>query len=174
MKKVAVFGKPANGKSTLSKQLAAATGIKLYAVDAILYKKTGEEVDRDIYLQTHNNILSSHSWIIEGFGPMDSMESFKQRLNEADTLIYIDLPYTTTYGLVLKRFIKGLFVTPEGWPEGSSIFKGTVNSFRVLKLCPKFWNSDFLKRVENLSANKTLHIIRSVSELNNFVDRHVS
>lgn len=105
---------------------------------------------------------------------MDSMESFKQRLNEADTLIYIDLPYATTYGLVLKRFIKGLFVTPEGWPEGSSIFKGTVNSFRVLKLCPKFWNSDFLKRVENLSANKTLHLIRSVSELNNFVDRHVS
>lgn len=174
MKKVAVFGKPANGKSTLSKQLAAATGIKLYAVDSILYKKTGEEVDRDIYLQTHDNILSSETWIIEGFGPMDSMDSFKQRLNEADTLIYIDLPYATTYWLVFKRFIKGLFVRPEGWPEGSSILNGTMNSLRVLKLCPKFWNSDFLKRVEKLSANKTLHVIRSVSDLNNFVDRYVS
>lgn len=29
MKKVAVFGKPANGKSTLSKKLASATGLNL-------------------------------------------------------------------------------------------------------------------------------------------------
>jgi len=39
MKKVAVFGKPANGKSTLSKRLASATGIKLYALDSIYMKR---------------------------------------------------------------------------------------------------------------------------------------
>lgn len=39
MKKIAVFGKPGSGKSTLSKNLASATGIKLHALDSILYKK---------------------------------------------------------------------------------------------------------------------------------------
>ena len=39
MKKIVVFGKPGSGKSTLSKKLAAATGIKLHALDSIVYKK---------------------------------------------------------------------------------------------------------------------------------------
>ena len=71
---------------------------------------------------------------------MNSLDSFNSRLEEADTLIYIELPYSATYWLVTKRFLKGLVVKPEGWPDGSSILKGTLESYRVLKLCPKFWN----------------------------------
>lgn len=174
MKKIAVFGKPANGKSTLSKKLATATGIKLYALDSILYKPCGDEVDRDSYKTTHNHIISSEEWIIEGFGPMNSLDSFNKRLEAADTLIYIDLPYFVTYWLVTKRFIKGLIKKPEGWPEGSSVLKGTLESYKVLKLCPKFWNDAFLQKLERLSADKSLHVIRSMSELNSFVDKHVN
>lgn len=173
MKKVVVFGKPANGKSTLSKKLASATGIKLYALDSILYKPNGEEINREDYEKAHESILSSEEWIIEGFGPMNSLVSFNRRLEEADTLIYIELPYLVTYWLVTKRFFKGLFIKPEGWPEGSSVLKGTLESYQVLKLCPKFWNDVFLQRLEKLSVNKSLHVIRSVSELNSFVEKNV-
>ena len=173
MKKIAVFGKPGNGKSTLSKKLALATGIKLYALDSILYEPNGEEVDREKYDEAHENIISSEEWIIEGFGPMDSLKSFNARIEEADTLIYIELSYAVTYWLVTKRFIKGLFVKPEGWPEDSSILKGTLESYKVLKLCPQFWNDQFLQNLEKRSANKSLHVIRSVSELNGFVGKNV-
>jgi hypothetical protein len=101
------------------------------------------------------------------------LDSFYKRLEEADTLIYIELPYSTTYWLVTKRFLKGLFVKPEGWPDGSSILKGTLESYKVLKLCPKFWNDSFFQRLEKLSANKSLHVVRSVFELNSFVERNV-
>ena len=173
MKKVAVFGKPANGKSTLSKKLAAATGIKLHALDSILYKPNGDEVDRTDYERAHDNILSSDEWIIEGFGPMNSLESFNKRLKEADTLIYIDLPYLISYWLVTKRFLKGLFIKPEGWPDGCSILEGTLQSYKVLKLCPMFWNDSFMQKLEKLSVNKRLYVIRSVSELNRFIEKHV-
>ncbi|MBN3562928.1 P-loop NTPase family protein [Aliamphritea spongicola] len=173
MKKVAVFGKPANGKSTLSKQLAAATGISLYPVDSLLYQPNGQEVDRQAYEAVHDKILASDEWIIEGFGPLSSQASFNRRLEEADTLVYIELPYWVTYWLVTKRLLKGVFRKPEGWPEGSSVLKGSLQSYKVLKLCPKFWNDDFLQRVEKLSTNKSLHVIRSVSELNSFVEQHV-
>ncbi len=173
MKKIAIFGKPGSGKSTLSKKLASATGIKLHALDSILYKENGEEIDRQSYVEAHETILSSEAWIIEGFGPLNSLDSFTRRLEEADTLIYIELPYSTTYCLVIKRFLKGLFVKPEGWPDGSSVLKGTLESYKVLKLCPKFWNDDFLQNLERQSANKSLHVVRSVSELNSFVERHV-
>lgn len=173
MKKIAVFGKPANGKSTLSKKLARATGIELYALDSILYQHNGEEIDRERYEEVHDQLLRSESWIIEGFGPLSSLASFNKRLDEADTLIYIELPYLTTYWLVVKRFLKGLFKKPEGWPDGSSVFKGSLNSFKVLKLCPKFWNDGFLQRLQARSENKKLYVVRSIPELNSFVDIHV-
>jgi adenylate kinase family enzyme len=171
MKKIAVFGKPASGKSTLSKNLSSSTGIHLFALDSMLYRSDGEEVERDTYEMMHERILSSEGWIIEGFAPLNSLDSFYKRIEAADTLIYIDLPYFVSYWFVVKRFLKGLFVAPEGWPEGASLTKGTLQSLKVLKLCPKFWNDDFLKQLNKLGANKSLHIIRSVSELNNFVDR---
>lgn len=170
MNKIAVFGKPGSGKSTLSKNLAAATGITLHPLDSIVYEKNGDLVDRKAYDAAHEKILASDSWIIDGFGPM---ESFNKRLAVADTLIYIDLPYVVSYWLVTKRLLKGLFTKPEGWPDGSSIVKGSLQSYKVLKLCPKFWNDDFMQRLENISASKNLHVIRSISELNKFVEYNV-
>lgn len=163
MKKVAVFGKPGSGKSTFSKRLASVTGIPLHPLDSIVYKKNGDLVDRPTYDKEHGNILSSDSWIIDGFGPMGS---FNQRLDAADTLVYIDLPYLVSYWLVTKRLFKGLLIKPEGWPEGSSVLKGSLESYKTLRLCPMFWNDDFLKKLEQYSANKSLYVIRSLSELN--------
>jgi len=170
MKKIAVFGKPGSGKSTLGKSLAAATGIQLHQLDSILYKKNGDLVDRKAYDKEHENILSSDSWIIDGF---DIIESFNKRLDVADTLIYIDLPYLVSYWLVTKRLLKGLFFKPEGWPDGSSILKGTLQSYKVLKLCPKFWNDDLLIKLEGISADKSLYVIRSISELNGFIESNI-
>ena len=170
MKKVTVFGKPGSGKSTFSKNLASATGIQLYPLDSIEYKENGEHVDRAIYDKEHEKILSSESWVIDGFGPIDS---FNKRLEVADTLIYIDLPYIVSYWLVTKRLLKSLFVTPEGWPDGSSVLKGTLESYKVLKLCPQFWNESFMRKLEELSINKSLYVIRSLSELNHFVDKQI-
>ncbi len=171
MKKIAVFGKPGSGKSILSKRLASATGIQLYALDSIEFKQNGERVERTIYNREHEKILSSDSWIMDGFGPVDA---FNKRLEAADTLIYIDLPYYVSYYLVTKRFLKGLFVKPEGWPDGCSVLKGTLQSYKVLKLCPKFWNADFMQKLESMSTDKSVHIIRSMSELNGFVEQNVT
>lgn len=170
MSKIAVFGKPGSGKSTLSKALASATGIQLHQLDSIVYKKNGELVDSKSFDKAHEHILSSECWIIDGFGPKSS---FNQRLEAADTLVYIDLPYLTSYWFVTKRLLKGLVVKPEGWPDGSSVLKGTLESYKVLRLCPKFWNDDFLCRLKIISADKSLYIVKSVSELNNFVHRNI-
>ncbi len=170
MKKIAVFGKPGSGKSTLSKELASMTGIPLYQLDSILYEKNGIRVDRKTYDRKHDDILSSESWIIDGF---DLIEPFNKRLEAADTLIYIDLPYFVSYYLVTKRLLKGLIVKPEGWPDGSSILKGSLQSYKVLKLCPKFWNHGFLQKLQEASTDKSIYVISSISELNEFVVKNI-
>ena len=171
MKKVAVFGKPGSGKSTLSKTLAASLDIPLYQIDSLFYKKTGETVDRPIFDEKHTNILLSDSWVIDGFGPMGA---FKQRLDAADTLVYIDLPYLSSYWFVTKRMLKGVVVKPEGWPEGCSVIKGSIQSYKTLRLCPKFWNNNFVEALKARSSNQTVHIIKTVAELNSFVSQYVN
>ncbi|SMF15642.1 Adenylate kinase [Alteromonadaceae bacterium Bs31] len=166
MKKVAIFGKPGSGKSTLARRLASVSGLPLHPLDSILYKSDGQFVERESYDRQHTTLLSSENWIIDGLGPLDS---FYKRLEAADTLIYIDLPYSVSYYFVTKRLIKGLLIKPEGWPEGSSVLNGTLQSYKVLKRCPKFWNNAFLQRLQKISVNKKLHIIRSTSGLKKFI-----
>ncbi|KJY83445.1 adenylate kinase [Vibrio galatheae] len=168
MKKIAVFGKPGSGKSTLSKQLAVATGIPLYPLDSIVFKADGSLEERTVFDQKHRDILVSESWIIDGLGPV---EAFKQRLEVADTLIYIDLPYWLSYWLVTKRMLKGLFIKPEGWPEGSSIVQGTLQSYKFLKLSRQFWNESFEQRLNAMAATKSVYIIRSLSEMSQWIEQ---
>lgn len=176
MKRVAVFGKPGSGKSRLSKRLAQRMNLDLYPLDAIIYKANGELIDLSEYTATHNNILKSEQWLIEGFAPMTAIDSFFQRLGSADTLIYIDLPYWQSYWLVTKRWLTSPFAKPEGWPQGHSIRKGTLASYRTLKLCPKFWNQGFLNKLQNLAdtQGKSLSIIRSIRELDQFLMQYES
>ncbi|OKY25405.1 MULTISPECIES: P-loop NTPase family protein [Thalassotalea] len=168
MNKVAIFGKPGSGKSTLSKNLSRTTGISLHQLDSMTYKPNGDLVESHIYESEHEKILCSDSWIIDGLG---SMNSFYRRLETADTLIYIDLPYRVSYWYVTKRLLKGLFIKPEGWPEGSSIIKGTIKSYQVLQRCPNFWNDNFAKHLATLSESKSIFIIHSVAELNTFIHK---
>ncbi|MEG4088251.1 adenylate kinase [Microcoleus sp. Pol12B4] len=134
MKKVAVFGNAGGGKSTLSKRLSDITGLPFYVLDKIKYRSRGVEVSQEDYKHAHQEILQTDRWIIDGFG---CMETVSLRLDEADTLVYVDLPLYVHFWLMTKRMSSGYFNPPEGWPENSPIFKGSMISYRVLLLCHK-------------------------------------
>lgn len=169
MKKVAVFGKPGGGKSTLSKKLSIATGISLYSIDLFEYKKNGERISLSNYSVIHDEIISKESWIIDGLGRLDS---FWSRLEAADTLIYIDLPYRVHYWWATKRMLLSLFVKPEGWPEGCSVLKGTIASWKYLRLSPQFWTEKLFDKILSVSPHKEIHRIKSIREFNDFLKEY--
>ena len=95
MQKVAVFGNAGGGKSTLSKRLATMTGLPLVALDLIKYQPGGGEVPHAEYKAAHDQLLQQECWIIDGFGSLDTVW---ERLEAADTLVYLDLPVLHTIG----------------------------------------------------------------------------
>jgi adenylate kinase family enzyme len=166
MKKVAVFGNAGGGKSTLAKRLAQLTRLPLYPLDMIQYRAGGGEVPRDDYLRAHASLLARDEWVIDGFG---CVKSAWERFAAADTLVYVDLPLLTHARWVSKRLIKGLFATPEGWPEGSPMLSSTLSIFRVLWLCNRHLTPRYRDLVVQAAPSKRIHHLRSPAEMEAFL-----
>ncbi|NER79338.1 MAG: adenylate kinase [Leptolyngbya sp. SIO1D8] len=167
MKKVAVFGNAGGGKSTLSKRLSEITGLPLHVLDKVQYQPGGIEVSEEAYQQAHQEILQSDRWIIDGFG---SMETLWPRLNEADSLVFIDLPLTVHFLWVTKRMMTGFFQPPDGWPERTPILKSSMNSYRVLWLCHKYLTPRYRKYIEQARSIKQVYHIQSTAQISRFFE----
>ena len=165
MKKVAVFGNTGGGKSTLSQKLAEITNLPLYPLDLIQYEVGGKEVKYQDYRQSHARIINSEKWIVDGFG---SMETLWQRLEAADTLIYLDLPLPIHFFWVTKRLIKSIFKKPEGWPENSPILKSTFNCYRNLWLCHTRLTPKYREYITKASQIKQVYHLKSRSDISGF------
>ena len=166
MKKIAVFGNAGGGKSTLARKLSEITGIPLYPLDQIQYLPGGIEVSHEKYLSAHSALLEKEKWIIDGFG--DGKTAW-ERFSKADTLIYIDLPVPIHYWRVMKRLFQGIYKNPEGWPEYSPIWKGTLNSFRVIPRCHRHLTPKYRKLIKESIPFKQVYHIKSLKDNDNFL-----
>ncbi len=162
MKKVAVFGNAASGKSTLARRVAVLTRLPLYPLDTIQYRRGGGKIPHEEYLKAHAELLTRDQWIIDGFG---CVRSAWERFAAADTLIYIDLPLFTHYRWVTKRLVKGFFVKPEGWPENSPIWSSTLDSYRVVGLCHRHLTPRYRQLVADAASTKQVHHLKSPAEM---------
>ncbi|GET38912.1 adenylate kinase [Microseira wollei] len=167
MKKVAVFGNAGGGKSTLSKRLSEITGLPLHILDKIQYRPGGAEVPHEEYKRTHQKILDTDRWIIDGFG---CMETLWLRLDEADSLVFVDLPLFVHFWWVTKRLIVGHFKPPEGWPENSPILESSLSSYRVLWLCHKYLTPRYREYIKPAESTKSVYHIRSPQQISQFIE----
>jgi adenylate kinase family enzyme len=167
MKRVAVFGNAGAGKSTLAKNLAELTQLPLVPLDLIQYRPGGGQVSDDEFLEAHAALLRQDAWIIDGYG---TLAATWQRLAVADTLVYIDLPVATHYWWVTKRGIKGLFIKPEGWPENSPIWAGTMSSYKVVWRCHRGLTPKYRQFVAQMAPSKRVFHLKSPAEIGAFLD----
>lgn len=165
MKKVAVFGNTGGGKSTLSQRLSDITGLPLHILDKIQYQTGGVEVPQADFKRIHQDILATDRWVIDGFG---CMETLWQRLGEADSLVYVDLPLHVHFWWVTKRLITGRFKPPEGWPEKSPILKSSLTSYRTIWLCHKHLTPKYRQYIEQAGSTKRVYHLRSPQQISQF------
>ena len=167
MKRVAVFGNAAGGKSTLAKRLASLTHLPLYPLDLIQYRTGGGKVPYEEYLKAHADILRRDAWIIDGYG---CVASSWERFSQADTLVYIDLPLITHFRWVTKRLVQGQFATPEGWPENSPIWSSTLDSYKVVWSCHRRLTPRYRRLVAESAVVKRVHHLKSPAEMTIFLN----
>lgn len=167
MKKVAVFGNAGAGKSTSSEKIAARMHLPLYALDKIQYGPKGIAIPHTDFLELHNDIISRDTWVIDGYG---CLASTWERLDIADTLVYIDLPLALHFFWVTKRFINGLFHPTLGWPSDAPLIKSTYQSYRVIWLCHKKLTPAYRRYVTDAAKTKTVYHLHSKKDITHFLD----
>ncbi len=159
--RVAVFGKPGGGKSTLAQRLARSLDLPLYPVDLLRFEEGGAEVAAETFIARFTEVLARPMWVLDGFA---SPATFQTTLEHATVLVHIERPALVHYWWVTKRFILSPIRKPLGWPRNSPMIASTLASYRYLRRSPRFWTEDLKDRLWSHRPGKQVHFVRTASD----------
>ena len=102
MEKIAIIGPSGAGKTTLANDLSKILSIKVYHLDRLFWKSGWQSIDSASRIDIMESLIREKQWIIEG----TYLYSSVPRLNEADTIIFLDIPVFVCLWRVIKRHHK--------------------------------------------------------------------
>ncbi len=162
MTRVAVIGNAGGGKSTLCHALSRARHLPLHPIDKIQWRPGWRLVPAEEFAANHDRLLTREAWIIEGFGPWDSVE---KRFDAADTIIFIDHPLWLHYWWATKRQVVSIFRIPPGDPEGCPRLPVTLRLYRMMWRLHRDLRPKLIAAIEARRLQKRIFHIKSPKEL---------
>lgn len=159
MKKIIVIGCPGSGKSTFSKRLNKISGIPLYHLDNIWYRKDKTTLTEAEFKEAQSKIINAECWIMDGnYG-----KTLEMRVKACDTIYLFDIPNIECVNSIEQRIGKKRTDIPWIEYEFDKEFKAFVLNFpqkellhiyNILKTCNK----------------KNIHIFFSRNEANEYLN----
>jgi adenylate kinase family enzyme len=117
MDKIVVIGSPGAGKTTFARRLGDLLKIKVIHLDRHFWEPRWKEKPREVRESIQHDLVHRDRWIIEG----TYLDSSDERLNAADTIIFLDIPWLLClWRVVRRRIVNGKAPRPdlaEGCPE---------------------------------------------------------
>ncbi len=166
MKKIAIFGPPASGKSTAATRLGREFNIPVYYLDQYRWQQGWKKRPKEEFMAMHEALCEQEEWVIEGV----YSSTYEQRAQSADALIYIALPRYKYLWNLLKRFLFGSSKTIVGYARNC---KPRLDK-KFIEYCWNF-NKKHQPTISALLAqhqeSKKIYIVRSHSEAEKLVQK---
>lgn len=103
MQKICILGSPGSGKSTLAKQLGDKLSLSVVHMDTLFWQPNWvASSDEELAIAQEKVLLQYDRWVIDG----NYSSVWEPRLEQADTLILLDMPRWLCMTRVIKRFWK--------------------------------------------------------------------
>ncbi|MBA2175218.1 DNA topology modulation protein [Halobacillus locisalis] len=165
MKKVMLIGSGGSGKSTLARNLGKKLNINVYHLDALFWKPGWVGVPKDEKREVQHDLVEKEGWIIDGNygGTMDI------RLRAADTIIFLDMPRTICMYRAFKRMVKFRNRARPDMAEGCEE-RFDFEFFKWIWSYPKTKRPEIINRLEQLSDNQRVVILKSSKEVQQFIE----
>jgi adenylate kinase family enzyme len=116
VKRVVVLGSGGAGKTWLANEVARRTGLPVVHLDRIFWSPGWQEREADEAKQELRGAVAGETWILDG-NFLNRLGT--ERLERADTVVFLDLPRRTCLRRVLWRRVRNQRRPdlPEGCPE---------------------------------------------------------
>ena len=111
--RINVIGTSGSGKSTFARSLAEALQLPYVEMDQLFWKPNWVESTDEEFLPKVEQVAARPQWVLDG----NYSRSFPIKLNRAQLLVWIDLPFITTTYRVTRRAIKRSLSQTELWPD---------------------------------------------------------
>jgi adenylate kinase family enzyme len=125
VKRVMIVGQPGSGKSWLAAEMGRITGLPVHHIDHIHWKSGWVERTTEEKTRLTREVHAQDAWIFEG----GHSRTWGERLDRADTLIWLDFPLAVRYWRVIGRTIRHYGQTRPDLPED----------------CPERFSPEFLR-----------------------------
>lgn len=121
-RRIAVYGPSGSGKSTLSRQLGETLGLPVLELDSVFHAYPNwVDLDREAFREKVGAYLAEHrdGWVLDGnYSHVRDLV-----LAEAETVIWLRLPFHTVYRALAWRTVSRSF-------QGSELWNGNRESLR--------------------------------------------
>jgi adenylate kinase family enzyme len=167
-RRVIVTGLAGSGKSTLSIALAAKTGLPLIHLDLEFWKPGWTAPSDDEWRERQRAVLAGDAWIADG----NYHETLDLRLERADTVLFLDMPWWRCSARALLRGFKMWGELPEGctYTRGQRLrdeWRLAVRIWRENRAQPEIEREIISQQGQHVA----LHVFTSKGEVNAFLDR---
>jgi len=164
MRRIAVIGNGGGGKTTLARALGEHLGIAVHEVDEVLWLPGWRRAPLDEVAPILEGWAAHDSWIIDGFGPWPVID---RRMNRADTIVYVDLPFRTHLWWSTKRQVVSL-IRGRAW-QGQSAPPPSLLMLRTLRRVQAM-RPDLLELVTKNGRAAKLVQLRSPRDIARWLD----
>jgi adenylate kinase family enzyme len=166
-RRVVVTGQAGSGKSTFSLALAAQTGLPVIHLDLCFWKPGWVAPSETEWREKQCGVLAGHEWVADGNYP----ETLDLRLERADTVVFLELPWWLCAGRAFRRGFQMPGELPEGC--GYSAWQRVRDEWRLaVRICRKR-RSEPEREHEIISQHDqhvALYVLRSKRAVREFLD----
>ena len=138
--KIIVIGCPGSGKSTFARELHQKSGIPLYPLDNIYWRKDRSIVEKEIFLSQLRDIMKKEEWILDG----NYASTMEERMEKCDSVFFLDIPVNVCLAGIESRKGKKREDIPWVEEETDKAFLESVKRYekeqrpRVMELLKKY------------------------------------
>jgi adenylate kinase family enzyme len=115
VRRIAVVGSTASGKSTFAAKLAARLDVPHVELDALFWGPDWTAPDDDDFRSIVRREAGADGWVIDG----NYSRFLSITLERADTVVWLDLPLRTCLGRVIRRTARRARTREDLWASGN-------------------------------------------------------
>lgn len=173
MKKIIIIGTTGSGKSTFATKLAEKLNYPYIQLDKLFWKANWRWSSDEEFFQKIHDEIDRDSWIVDGNYTRTQAITW----TNADTVIWIDLPFWLTFYQCFTRSLKRALLKTELWPNtgNKESFTRMFSKDSILLWLFKTYDVNLKKyeqRINDLSySHLNFYRLKSRRELRNFLSK---